>query len=201
MVEFVAALCLGLALAASSGLRAFVPLLAAAVAARVEWFPLGESFRWLSETPALIALTAAVLFEIVGDKVPALDHALDVIQAPVRTAAGVLSFVAVVSPASPTWATALLAIVAGGAALSVHATKSFVRLGSTTATAGVANPVLSLVEDVACIAATVLSVLLWVFAGLVALVALTWMAFGVRKLLRLRGKKTDRAACPTSIKT
>lgn len=198
VIEFVAALCLGLALAASSGLRAFVPLLAAAVAARVEWVPLGQSFQWLSSTPALIALTCAVLFELVGDKVPALDHALDVIQAPVRTAAGVLAFVAVLDPASPTWATAMLSIVAGGAALSVHATKSFVRLGSSTATAGVANPVVSIVEDILCLVATVLSVLLWVFAGLVALLALAWMVFGVRKLMRLRGKKVQRDACPTT---
>lgn len=197
MITFLAALCLGLALAASAGLRAFMPLLVTAVAARLGWIPLGESFQWLAETPALIALGVAVVLEMAADKVPALDHALDVVQGPLRTAAGVLACCAVLTPASPTWATALLSIVAGGAALSVHATKSFVRLGSTTATAGVANPVVSLIEDALCLVATVLSTLLWIFAGLVALMALCWMVFGVRKLLRFRGKKVEHPACPT----
>ncbi|MCO5166121.1 MAG: DUF4126 domain-containing protein [Planctomycetes bacterium] len=196
MITFLAALCLGLALAASAGLRAFMPLLAAGVAARVGWIPVGESFQWLQETPALIALAAAVVFEVAGDKVPALDHALDLLQAPVRTAAGALACVAVVTPSAPVWATALLGVVAGGAALSVHATKSFVRLGSTAATAGVANPVVSLFEDLACAAVTVLSLLLWVFAGLIALVALAWMVFGVRKLRRLGRADPAAAACP-----
>lgn len=198
MITFLAALCMGLALAASAGLRAFMPLLVTGVAAKLGWLPLGESFQWLGETPALIALTVAVGLEVAGDKVPALDHALDVIQGPVRTAAGILAFVAVLTPASPAWATATLSIVAGGAALSVHATKSFVRLGSSTATAGVANPVVSLVEDGVCLLVTVLSVVLWVFAGLIALLALCWMVFGVRKLLRWRGKKVEHAACPTA---
>lgn len=197
MITFLAALCMGLALAASAGLRAFMPLLATGVAAKLGWMPLGESFQWLGETPALLALSAAVCLEVAGDKVPALDHVLDVIQGPVRTAAGVLAFAAVLSPESPAWVTALLSIVAGGAALSVHATKSFVRLGSTTATAGVANPVVSLIEDGLCLAVTVLSVVLWVFAGFVALIALCWMIFGVRKLMRWRGKQVERAACPT----
>lgn len=197
MISFLAALCLGLALAASAGLRAFMPLLAAAVAARLGWTSLGEPFQWLQETPALVALSVAVVLEVAGDKVPALDHALDLLQAPVRTAAGALACVAVVTPEAPVWATALLGLVAGGAALSVHATKSFVRLGSTAATAGVANPIVSLLEDVACLVVTALSLLLWVFAGLIALLALVWMVVGVRKLRRLRRAAPPGAACPT----
>ena len=196
MITFVASLCIGLALAASSGLRAFFPLLVTGLAGRLEWMPLAESLRWLSETPALIALSVAVVLELAGDKVPAVDHALDAIQGPVRTAAGVLAFIAVFAPNSPTWTTALLSIVAGGAALSVHATKSFVRLGSSATTAGVANPVVSVFEDVVSFVVTILSVLVWFFAGLIALLAITWMVFGVRKLLR--GKpKAGVEHCPT----
>src|SRR5688500_11906746 len=139
-------------------MRAFLPLLVTGLSARYGWTPteLAEPLRWLADTPALIALSVAVVLELAADKVPAVDHALDAIQGPVRTAAGILAFVAVFAPSSPGWATALLAIVAGGAALSVHATKSFVRLGSTTATAGVANPVVSTIEDVLSLVVTVL---------------------------------------------
>jgi hypothetical protein len=199
-ITFFASVCLGISLAASAGLRAFLPLLVTALGARFEWLPggLSQSLSWLAETPALVALSIAVVIEVLADKVPALDHLLDTIQIPVRTAAGMLAFVAVVAPSSPGWVTALLSLVAGGAALSVHATKSFVRIGSTTATAGVANPVLSLFEDILCLVASVLSVLLWVFAAFVAMVALAWMVFGVRKLMKLRGKKTAPEACPTT---
>jgi hypothetical protein len=198
VITFLAAMCLGIALSASAGLRAFVPLFAAGLAGRLGWVPVAHSLHWLTDTPALLALGAALVVEVAADKVPALDHALDVIQAPVRTAAGSLACVAVVAPDSPTWATALLAIVAGGTALSVHATKSFVRLGSTTATAGLANPVLSLIEDGLSVVGTALSLLLTAFAALVALLAVCWVVFGVRKLRRLRGKGPERAACPTA---
>jgi hypothetical protein len=198
VIGFVASLCVGLALAASAGLRAFLPLLVTGIAARCEWMPLAEPVRWLADTPALVALSLAVVLELAADKVPAVDHALDAIQGPVRTAAGMLAFAAVFAPSSPSWCTALLTIVAGGAALSVHATKSFVRLGSTAATAGVGNPIMSTIEDVISLVVTVLSVLVWVFAGLIALMALVWMVFGVRKLLRLRGAHpNDTAHCAT----
>lgn len=193
------AVAIGLALSAACGLRAFVPLLAAGLAIRTGRLPGGA--EWLGQTPALIALSVAVVVEIAADKVPAVDHLLDVVGAPLRTAAGVVVASAVVADV-PTWATALCAVVGGGAALSVHATKSFVRLGSTAATAGVANPILSLLEDVTCIAATVLSILVWFLAVLVALAALAWMVSGARKIraLRRRGTKDvpheDIKACP-----
>lgn len=198
LLSTIAAVAIGVALSAACGLRAFVPLLAAGIAIRSGWMPGAE---WLGQTPALVALSVAVVVEIAADKVPAVDHLLDVAGAPLRTAAGVVVASAVVADV-PTWATTLCAIVGGGAALSVHATKSFVRLGSTAATAGVANPVLSLLEDVACIAVTVLSILLWVVAAVVALLALAWMVSGARKLraLRRRGTKDvpheDITACP-----
>lgn len=202
MLEAFAAVSIGIALAATSGLRAFLPLLCAGLAARLGGLPLAESFRWLASDPALVALGAAVVLEVLGDKVPALDHTLDLLGAPLRTAAGVLVAVAVVAPVPP-WAAALCGVVGGGAALSVHLTKSFVRLGSTAATAGVANPVVSVVEDVACLAATLASLLLWVVALGVALIALAWMAVGFRRIwaLRRRGERDDPSraarACPT----
>ena len=188
-MDVIISIALGLSLAASCGLRAFLPLLVAGVAARVGegWIPLSDSFAWLQSTPALIALSVAVLAEVVADKVPALDHALDVVQTPVRTVAG-MAVAAAVAGELPGWATALFAVVAGGgAALSVHATKSVARVGSTAATAGIANPLLSLGEDLACLAASVLSVLLWFVAVALAAVVLGFVAWVVVRLLRRRG--------------
>ncbi len=159
----VVAAALGLSLAASCGLRAFLPLLVLGLAGRLGGDSLnliqGEAFEWIKSTPALISLSVAVVVEVLADKVPALDHLLDVIQAPVRTGAGMLAAAAVAGHL-PMWATASLALIAGGGALSVHAGKSALRVGSTATTAGTANPLISVVEDIACLGLSVLSILL-----------------------------------------
>ena len=75
-MEVVISICVGISLSASAGLRAFMPLFMAGFLARWDWIPLGESFEWLSEPPALIALGVAMCCEMAADKIPALDHAL-----------------------------------------------------------------------------------------------------------------------------
>ncbi|HBP17621.1 MAG TPA: DUF4126 domain-containing protein, partial [Planctomycetes bacterium] len=109
-------LAVGLSLAASCGLRAFLPLFVLAIVSRLGPESLSliqsESLQWLQSTPALIALGVAVVAEVTADKFPAVDHLLDLIQGPVRTIAGGLTCVAVVGHL-PVWATALAAIVAG----------------------------------------------------------------------------------------
>lgn len=165
----------GVALAASCGLRAFMPLFIAGLMARLlegtsfePEFMVGGSFAWLKSTPALIALGVAVVAEVAADKIPALDNLLDVVQTPVRTGAGMVVCAAFVTEL-PTWAQALTAVVAGGgAALGVHATKSAVRLGSTVATGGTANPLLSIGEDILCGVSALLSVVFAVVAVIVA---------------------------------
>ncbi len=197
-MDILISIALGLSLAASCGLRAFLPLLVAGVAARLGegWIPLSESFAWLQSTPALVALSVAVVAEVVADKVPAVDHLLDVVQAPVRTIAGMV-VAAAVAGELPGWATALFAVVAGGGtALSVHATKSVVRVGSTAATAGVANPLLSLAEDFACLVASLLSVLLWFVAIAVAAAVVGFIAWAALRLLRRPGAAETLAEAP-----
>jgi hypothetical protein len=90
----------------------------------------------------------------------------------------------------PTWAAALLAIVAGATtALSVHAAKATVRAGSTATTAGAANPFVSLVEDVACTIGSVLAPLIAFVAVILALVALVATVLVTRTIWRrLRAK-------------
>ena len=63
-MEVVISICVGISLSASAGLRAFMPLFMAGFLARWDWIPLGESFEWLSEPPALIALGVAMCCEM-----------------------------------------------------------------------------------------------------------------------------------------
>src|SRR6185295_7956402 len=78
----------GIAIAAACGLRAFLPLLLVGLAGRTGVISLGASADWLSGDLALWTLGAAAVIEIVGDKIPVIDHALDAIGLVVRPVAG-----------------------------------------------------------------------------------------------------------------
>jgi hypothetical protein len=181
--EFLPALALAIALAASAGLRAWLPLLLAGGLARLGLLHLGPSFHFLASDRALLIFGAATLIELVGDKVPAVDHALDAIGTPLRPAAGALLAASVLGTVSdPLTALVLGTAVGAPSALVPHALKTALRAASTTFTGGLANPVLSLVEDA-------LSVLTFVLALLVPLLVVALLGIAVylaRRLLRRR---------------
>jgi Domain of unknown function (DUF4126) len=173
LVEFLPALALGVALAACAGLRAFLPLLLAGILARAGFLDLGASFQFLASNRALVVFGVASLIEILGDKIPAVDHALDALGTPLRPAAGALLAASVLGQVSdPLVALALGTAVGAPAALVPHAAKSALRAASTTFTGGIANPILSLVEDV-------VSVFLFVLAVLVPIVVVGLLAIAV----------------------
>jgi len=145
------ALLSGVAVAASCGLRAFLPLLALGLAARAELITLRGGAAWLSGDLALVALGVAAVLEIVGDKIPVVDHALDAAGTVVRPAAAWLGSFAVLSGWPTPWAQ-LAAVALGTMALTVHGLKSSVRLGSTVTTLGAGNLLLSLLDDVMALA-------------------------------------------------
>ncbi len=136
----------GIALAAACGLRAFLPLLAVGLAARFGHVHLATPFGWLAQNPALIALSVATVVEIAADKIPIVDHVLDVVSSVIRPLAAMLAVLGVL-PRMPAAIEALIAFVAGGGAMSVHLMKAKARLGSTVATLGHANSALSVTED------------------------------------------------------
>lgn len=183
LAEFLPTLALGIALAACAGLRAWLPLLLASLLARAGWLDLGPSFQFLASNKALLLFAVATLIEIVGDKIPGVDHALDAIGTPLRPAAGALLAAAVMGHVSdPLTALVLGTAVGAPAALVPHAAKTALRAASTTFTGGLANPILSLIEDGA-------SFVLFVLAVLVPLVVLCLLAlallFIARRLRRL----------------
>ena len=136
----------GIALAAACGLRAFLPLLAVGLMARFGPIELEASFAWLASDMALIALGVATLFEMMGDKIPVVDHLLDFLGSVIRPAAGIIAVLGVM-PKMPALIAGLIALIAGGGALGVHAMKAKARLGSTVLTLGHGNAIMSVVED------------------------------------------------------
>ena len=84
--------------------------------------------------------------ETFADKVPALDTVNDVIQTAIRPAAGAVLFAATTQSSihvHPVLAMACGLVLAGG----VHAVKAGARPVLTATTGGVANPIVSTIED------------------------------------------------------
>jgi hypothetical protein len=181
----------GAALAACCGLRAFLPPLVVGLAARLgvggvllgPGFELQESFAWMASTPALIVFGSALVLEVLADKVPWIDHALDVVQTAVRPLAGGLVVAASLTELDPLPAAVIGLLLGGSIAGGVHVAKANTRLLSTTGTGGLASPVLSLVEDGLALAGTLASVLL---GGLALVLLLVVGGLLVRAWLRRR---------------
>lgn len=178
-------------LAACAGLRAFLPLFGLGIAARFTGFPLAESMDWMTSDIALILFGVASGVEIVADKVPVVDNVLDGIQTILGPAAGILASFGVFANLPTPFAIAF-AIVAGGAvAGSVHAAAATTRVKSTAFTAGTANPVLSVIEDVFAFASLFVALVLPLLVLAVLVVFVVWLR---RRWLR---KRSDQPAAGT----
>ena len=100
-METIAALGMGLGLAAACGLRVFVPLLIVGVATKLGLMSPGQGFEWVASWPALLALTTASLLEVCAYYVPWLDHALDTVATPAAAIAGALMTASQLGIAAP----------------------------------------------------------------------------------------------------
>lgn len=183
---------LGLGLAASAGLKTFVPLLVLAVSAKFGWFgvELSGPFAWLGSWAALAALSVATLAEIVADKIPFVDHALSLFGTVARPAAGALAAAAAFSGLDPTAAAIAGLIVGAPTALAVHSAQATTRVASTATTGGLANPAVSLAEDAAAFGAAVTALAVPVLVPVVLVIAgaaVWWVVVGVRR--RARGRR------------
>jgi hypothetical protein len=180
---FATQLAMGFALAATVGLRTFLPLLAAGLLARFGYVDLGHSFEWMAKTPALIVFGSAVVFEVLADKVPGLDHALHAVETFVKPVAGTLVAASLFTNLDPMMAVVLGLIGGGTIAGMVHVAKGTTRVASTAMTGGLANPALSLFDDVLAIGGIILAVLAPIIA---AIIVLALVVGGVRLLLKRR---------------
>lgn len=145
----IASLLTSAGLGLGAGINAYATLLVFGLVAR--WQPAifhDDLARFFAMTPVLIVVGILYLIEFAADKVPTVDHLWDVIHTLIRPAAGALVAWAAVSDKIPHGAVILASVIAGGAALGSHLTKATVRGASTLSTAGLGNPVLSLLEDV-----------------------------------------------------
>ena len=158
-------------LSAATGLNAYLPLLIVGLLARfTDLVTLSAPWNTLENPWVLGVLFVLLVVETVADKVPAVDSVNDVIQTVVRPTAGAILFAAsgnVISEMSPVVAM-ICGILAAG---TVHAAKATVRPAITATTAGVGNPVVSVLEDVLSGTMTLVAILVPVIAALFVFVA------------------------------
>ncbi len=170
----------GIGLAAAAGLRAFLPPLLVGLLARLDLIPLRPELGWLESTPALVILGTAVAVEALGDKIPVVDHALDVIGTVLKPASGALVLATPLLDLSPAMALILGLVLGGSEAGTEHLAKSGLRLASTGTTAGLGNPALSLAEDGLSASGTVLAL----FAPMLLLALLVVGLIVLRRVIR-----------------
>ncbi|MGE2719039.1 DUF4126 domain-containing protein [Mycolicibacterium celeriflavum] len=192
----------GLGLATAAGLNAYIPLLALGLLSRfTDLVALPAGWAWLENGWVMAIVATLLVVEVIADKVPALDSINDAVQTFVRPTAGGIVFgsgtaaqtSAVTDPGafaqSGQWIPVAIGVVV---ALVVSLTKSTVRPAANVATAGVAAPVLSTVEDGVSVGLVFLAILLPVLV-LVAIVAMAWLAF---RILRRRRRRRDASEKP-----
>lgn len=148
----------GLGLSAASGLNAYIPLLAVAIAARATpWIKLSPPFDVLANEWVIATLVILEFIELFVDKIPGLDHLNDLIQTLIRPAAGAILFAAnvhIISDLHPAVAVILGLVVA----FSVHAAKAGVRPFVTAGTLGLGNWLVSFIEDAVAVFVSIVAI-------------------------------------------
>jgi Domain of unknown function (DUF4126) len=147
-------LALAYTLSAVAGLRATMTVLTLAIAIHVHALQAPPDLAWLASDTTLWIAAVVALCDLLGDKVPLLDHALHAVHTLLAPVAGGVAVLSV----NPTHATdpttlALAAGLGGVNALGVHGLRATTRLASTSTSFGALNPFLSAAGDVAAVVA------------------------------------------------
>jgi len=184
--QIIVAVLMGVSLAATCGLRAFLPLLIISICAKAGFVDLASGFEWMGSWTAIICFGVATVAEILADKIPAVDHVLDAAGVYVRPIAGAVAASSLISGMDPLLGLVIGIIIGGTIAGTVQAIKGSIRMLSTGATGGLGNPVISVIEDGATAVIGVAGLIVPALTGLAIIVLIIFFA---RKLLRRIGKR------------
>jgi hypothetical protein len=181
--ELLQSIALGISLAACAGLRAWLPLFIVGICVRGGLLPLGDSFQFLGSNTALAVFAIATVIEVIADKIPVVDHALDALSTFLKPVVGIVLAASVLwTVDDPLVALALGLMVGAPATLVPHAAKSTLRATLSPITAGIAAPVLSFLEDFIAFGLIALAIL----APLVVAAAFILFALVTGRFLRKR---------------
>src|SRR5215831_12426395 len=146
MSDLALSIVLGIALAAATGFRIFLPMLIVSGAANTGHLQLDNSFAWLGTPSALTMLSVAAFAEVLAYYVPVIDNLLDTLATPAALVAGTVVSAAVMTDVPPMvkWTAAVIA--GGGIAGLTQGVTAMLRAHSTVLTGGLGNPVIATVE-------------------------------------------------------
>lgn len=177
MIESLLHIASAFGLATSAGLNAYIPLLAVSLLGHAGLIKLNPPFDILMHPVVIGVLVVLLLIEVLADKVPAVNHVNDIIQTFVRPTAGVIVFAA---SAGTIGVDPVVAVICGLLlAGSVHAAKTIVvRPAVTATTGGLANPLVSTVEDIIAAVVSFLAIVLpWLMLAvmLLIIIVMVWL--------------------------
>jgi hypothetical protein len=176
-------------LSTAAGLNAYIPLLVIGLMSRfTNLIELSAPYDILEHPITLVVIALIALLDFIGDKIPAVDHALHTVGVAIHPIAGALAFMAANSGAgdvNPILSAICGIVLAGGA----HLTRTTARPVATATTAGVANPFVSLIEDVMALLVSVLAIVIPIVAFIVVLVLAIVMIMVIRRISRRLRRK------------
>jgi hypothetical protein len=146
MSDVALSIVLGIALAAATGFRVFLPMLIVSAAAYTGHLQLDNNFAWLGAPSALIMLSVAALVEVLAYYIPVIDNLLDVVSAPAAFIAGTILSAAVMTDMPPMLKWTAAVIAGGGVAGFTRGLTGVLRAHSTVLTGGLGNFVISTAE-------------------------------------------------------
>jgi len=136
---------------------------------------------------ASIVLAVFAVLEILADKFPAIDNALHVLYFVVRPAAAAILVGGTVH--APNQGELIGLMVLGALnAFVIHGASATARAASTATTLGIANPILSVGEDIAALGGSALAIVMPLFAAMLALALLVLLLI-VAGRIRARAKR------------
>lgn len=178
--QFIFVILMAVSLSACAGIRAFVAPLALSLFAMTGHITLSPQFSWLASWEAAAIFGLAVVIEIVADKYPGVDHALDAAALVIKPAMGALMASSLITGIDPLLALCLGIIIGGTTAGVVHVGHAKLRLLSTAFTGGLGNPILSLIEDGVAVVWAALMPWIYILTGILAILLIVWL---LRKVL------------------
>jgi hypothetical protein len=183
------ALMAGISLSAAAGLRVFLPVLALGLASRLGLLELGDDFAWLASDPVLMVVGIAALLEAGAYYIPVVDNLLDTLATPAAIGGGTVIVASLLPEMNGLlqWSTA--ALLGGGAAGIVQGTTVLARGVSTASTGGLANPLIATSETGGSLIAILFALLMPLVFGVLVILALSWLAIRLVRLLRNRRRR------------
>jgi hypothetical protein len=184
------------ALSTSVGLRPFLTLALAALAIHFGYLHPAMRFNFLGTDGAAIVLVVLAVIEFAADKIPVVDHAVQVLHFATKPiAAAVLVGSMIPDGSTPDVTTTGLMALGALNALGVHGGVTALRGASTVTTAGIGNPVLSFIED-AIAAVGVVIAFVAPFLGAALAVVLTIVALVCIRGILLALRRSNASTAP-----